>query len=315
MVEAGILAAVAIVMALISMYVPVVGVFVNFLWPLPVIICGMRHGLRWSFMMLLVAAVILAMLISPVNAFFLAVIFGLLGLVLGECLRRNLNFEQTLFFGSIGAATALGLNFALSLLLLGINPIEMMFTSFHESLGQLTAYYQGQGMAEAEIKKIVDEYSELLRMMRMIMPGAFLLCAPLLVCLNHWAARKILSRLGETFAPWPKFSRLLIPGWILWPYGASLLAVTYFYLHHQDSWMYIASVNVQTVCSFVLVLQGISLIYWFVETKDKPSWWASLAVAAVLLLPFMSQIIVYAGACDIVFDFRKLRGNSLLSKG
>ena len=42
MVEAGILAAVAIVMALISMYVPVLGAFVNFVWPLPIVICGCR---------------------------------------------------------------------------------------------------------------------------------------------------------------------------------------------------------------------------------------------------------------------------------
>ena len=46
MVEAGILAAIAIVMALISMYVPVLGAFVNFVWPLPIVICGCRHGLK-----------------------------------------------------------------------------------------------------------------------------------------------------------------------------------------------------------------------------------------------------------------------------
>lgn len=33
MVEAGILAAIAIVFAIISMYVPVIGSFINFLWP------------------------------------------------------------------------------------------------------------------------------------------------------------------------------------------------------------------------------------------------------------------------------------------
>ena len=80
MVEAGILAAVAIVMALISMYVPVLGAFVNFVWPLPIVICGCRHGLKWSIMTLLVATVIIAMIISPINAFFLAAIFGLFGL-------------------------------------------------------------------------------------------------------------------------------------------------------------------------------------------------------------------------------------------
>ena len=55
-------------MALISMYVPVLGAFVNFVWPLPIVICGCRHGLKWSVMTLLVATIIVAMIISPINA-------------------------------------------------------------------------------------------------------------------------------------------------------------------------------------------------------------------------------------------------------
>ena len=69
MVEAGILAAIAIVMALIVMYVPVLGAFVNFLWPLPIVICGARHGLKWSIMTLLVATIIIAIeLIHVLNS-------------------------------------------------------------------------------------------------------------------------------------------------------------------------------------------------------------------------------------------------------
>ena len=55
MVEAGILAAIAIVFALISTYVPVLGMLVNFIWCLPIILCGMRNGLRWSIMTLAVS--------------------------------------------------------------------------------------------------------------------------------------------------------------------------------------------------------------------------------------------------------------------
>ena len=152
MVEAGILAAVAIVMALISMYVPVLGAFVNFIWPLPIIICGCRHGFQWSIMTLLVATIIIAMIISPINAFFLAAIFGLLGLILGECMRRHLSPLQMMLYGSVGAVIALILNIALSFWVLGINPIEMMFTSFNESLVQLADYYRSHGISEQDIK-------------------------------------------------------------------------------------------------------------------------------------------------------------------
>lgn len=307
MVEAGILAAVAIVMALISMYVPVLGAFINFLWPLPIVICGCRHGFKWSVMTLLVATVITAMIISPINAFFLAAIFGLLGLILGECMRRHLPPMQMMLYGSIGAVLALIINIVLSFVVLGIDPIEMIFTSFHESLGQLAAYYREHGMSEEEIKKIVDGYAEMLRMMRVIMPGAFLLCAPIMAFVNYIAAKKILTKLGESFTDFPPFVKLQVPGWVLWPYGISLLAVTYFYQTDQSSWLYTLSVNVQTVCSFVLVLQGIVLLYWFVESKGKPRWWANLATALLFIIPLFSQIIVYVGAFDMVFDFRKIR--------
>ena len=312
MVQAGILAAVAIVMAVISMYVPVLGAFVNFVWPLPIIICGCRHGLKWSIMTLLVATIIIAMIISPVNAFFLAAIFGLLGLILGECMRRHLPPMKMMFYGSIGAVIALILNIVLSFWVLGMNPIDMMFSSFHESLGQLAMYYREHGMSEVEIKKIVAEYEELLRMMKIIMPGAFLLCAPLMAFVNYVAAKKILTKLGETFEAFPPFTMLTIPGWVLWPYGLSLLAVTYYYQTDQSSWMYLLSVNIQTVCSFLFVFQGIVLLYWFIDKHRKPRWWANVGLVLMFAVPIFSQIMVYVGAFDVVFDFRKIRDKRLL---
>lgn len=311
MVEAGILAAIAIVMALVSMYVPVIGAFVNFLWPLPIVICGMRNGLKWSIMSLIVAGVIVSIIISPLQAFFLVAIFGLLGLILGECMRRRFAPMKLMAYGSVGAVLALVINIALSFMVLGINPVDMMFTAFHDSLTQLAEYYRSTGMSEIEVQQAVAGYAEMLRMMRIIMPGAFLLSAPALAFVNYIAAKKILGKLGERFEDFPPFINLQIPGWVLWPYAISLFAVTYFYQYNREHWLYDVSVNVQTVCSFALVLQGIALIYWFVHKHNKPGWWAGAATVLLFLIPIFSQIMVYVGAFDIVFDFRKVRPKRL----
>ena len=311
MVEAGILAAVAIVMALISMYVPVLGAFVNFVWPLPIVICGVRHGLKWSIMMLLVATIIIAMIINPVNAFFLAAIFGLLGLILGECMRRKLAPMKLMLFGSAGALLAIVINLVLSFWVLGINPIDMLYNSINEGIVQMEAYYREHGMSEEDIKLAIAGYSEMVRMMKIIMPGAFLICAPIMAFINYIAAKKILTKLGESFEDFPAFTMLQVPGWILWPYGLSLGAVTYFYLNDPTSWMYNVAVNVQTVCSFTLVFQGIVLLYWFVDAHKKPRWWANMGTALMFFVPIFSQILVYVGAFDMVFDFRKIRSQRL----
>lgn len=133
MVEAGILAAIAIVFAIISMYVPVVGSFVNFLWPLPIAICGMRNGLRWSIMTLIVADIAVAVLISPLHAFSLLAAFGLVGLTLGECMRREYKPFKLMLISSMACLISIGASFLIALYIMGIHPVDMMFTSLEEA--------------------------------------------------------------------------------------------------------------------------------------------------------------------------------------
>ena len=308
MVEAGILSAIAIVMALIAMYVPVIGAFVNFVWPLPVIICGMRNGLKYSIMTLIVAAIIIAIIISPIQAFFLAVIFGLLGLILGECMRRRMSPMKLMLYGSIGAVIALVLNIVLSFAILDIDPIAMMFKSFEDSLTTMGDFYRSHGVSEEDTKAAVASYAEMIKMMRVIMPGAFLLSAPMLAFVNYYVAKKVMMRLGESFEDLPPFRLWVFPTWILAPFFVSLIGVTYFYINKMtDTWMYSLCVNVQTICTFSLVLQAVALLYWYVDKNNKPKWWAGVGTTLVFVVPIVSQVMVYVGAMDMVVDFRKIR--------
>ena len=307
MVEAGILAAIAIVMALITIYVPVIGAFVNFVWPLPIIICGIRHGLKWSVLSLIVAGILIAMIISPMQAFFLAAIFGILGLILGECMRRHLPPGTLMFYGTLGGILALVINIVLSFLVMGIDPIEMIFTSFGDSLVQVAEFQRSHGISEEDIQKSVASYQEMLRMMKIIMPAAFLLSAPIIAFVNIWAAKKVMGRLGESFEDFPSFKLIQLPWPVLGLYFVSLAGVTYYYLNNPESWLYTMFVNIQTLCSFLLVLQGVILVYWAADHYKKPKWWANVAVTLIFFIPLMSQIMVYVGAFDFVVDFRKIR--------
>ena len=235
MVEAGILAAIAIVFAIISMYVPVIGSFINFLWPLSIAICGMRNGLRWSVMTLIVADIAVAVLISPLHAFSLLAAFGLVGLTLGECMRRGYKPFKLMLISSVACLISIGASFLIALYIMGIQPVDMMFTSLEEAARESVGYYQSMGMSQTEIDAAVKSNAEMLRMMRLIMPGAFFLCAPIIAFVNYLAARKILSKLGAAFEEFPPFTQWNVPGWMLWPYGISLLMVSYCLLYTSDA--------------------------------------------------------------------------------
>lgn len=307
MVEAGILAAIAIVFAIISMYVPVIGSFINFLWPLPIAICGMRNGLRWSVMTLIVADIAVAVLISPLHAFSLLAAFGLVGLTLGECMRRGYKPFKLMLISSVACLISIGASFLIALYIMGIQPVDMMFTSLEEAARESVGYYQSMGMSQTEIDAAVKSNAEMLRMMRLIMPGAFFLCGPIIAFVNYLAARKILSKLGAAFEEFPPFTQWNVPGWMLWPYGISLLMVSY-YVQYPESLMYHISVNLQVITSVFFVLQGIALIYWWLEKNNKPKWWGTVSVALLFFVQIFSQIIVFVGAFDLVFDFRNLSG-------
>ena len=56
---------------------------------------------------------------------------------------------------------------------MGIQPVDMMFTSLEEAARESVGYYQSMGMSQTEIDAAVKSNAEMLRMMRLIMPGVF----------------------------------------------------------------------------------------------------------------------------------------------
>ena len=71
---------------------------------------------------------------------------------------------------------------------------------------------------------------------------------------------------------------------MLWPYGISLLMVSY-YVQYPESLMYHISVNLQVITSVFFVLQGIALIYWWLEKNNKPKWWGTVFGGTVVFCP------------------------------
>ncbi len=83
MTESGLLAALTVVLALAAVYLPVIGMAAALIWPLPVLVLVVRHGVRWGLMAVVVSGVIMALLIEPMTALRLVLAFAPTGLMLG----------------------------------------------------------------------------------------------------------------------------------------------------------------------------------------------------------------------------------------
>jgi uncharacterized protein YybS (DUF2232 family) len=89
LVEAAIFAAIALLFNVVFYYIPFLTIFVNLIMPLPVVICGQRHGFKWSLLSLIVASVLAAMLINPLQGLFYLGVYGVLALIAGTCMYRK----------------------------------------------------------------------------------------------------------------------------------------------------------------------------------------------------------------------------------
>lgn len=52
----------------IDQRISLIGAFINLIWPVPIILLGVRHGYKWSMMATAVAGILIAILVHPLHA-------------------------------------------------------------------------------------------------------------------------------------------------------------------------------------------------------------------------------------------------------
>ena len=171
LVEGGILSAIAIVFALMSAYLPILGPFVNMLWPVPIILLGVRHGFRWSVMATLSAGVLIAVLMHPLHALSVVVGFGLIGIVLGHAIREAYSPGKALVWGSLASLLSKVAVLGLSAFILGINPLEMQIDVMAKGTEEALAMYRSMGMQEEELQRLAATMGQLVDVLRIILPA------------------------------------------------------------------------------------------------------------------------------------------------
>ena len=308
LVEAAIFAAIALLFNVVFYFIPFLTIFVNLVMPLPVVICGQRHGFKWSLLSLIVASILAAMLINPLQGLFYLGVYGVLALIAGTCMYRKVPPVKTVLLASIGALIGYGANIAIAFFLMGINPITTFFTGLDQALPQMVNAMTSAGMSGESAIQWQGEFQQSIEMMKIILPGALLLYAPIVSFINYVAARRIIMRLGQFIQGFPDFLHWNMPKAVVPIYFLAFFAISY--LHSaglKDSLYFKICANLWAITSVLLVIQAFAVIYWFVRVKGFSRIWLYVAGFAAMFMPMVSLVFTYVGAYDLLFNFRKLK--------
>ena len=307
LVESGILSAFAVVFALIGAYIPILSLFANLFWPVPIILIGRRHGLKWSFLCLAVSGIIVSVLVNPIHGLALVAVLGLIGITMGECFRRELPPVKIMLIGSVSAFVALCISFGLGYFLMNIDLIAVFKNISETSFGMTTEFYSKMGLNEEQMKEITENGKLMAEMGKMIFPAAFILFAPFSVFSNYWVACKVLNKLGDNFPWFPPFREWQFPRWFLFVYGIALVLLMMYNTQH-DAPLFVVGFNLYAVSSIFLLIQALACASWYINKFNKPKWYFTVAIFLIFLNQVISQIFVLFGAYDMVFDFRHRPG-------
>ena len=305
-VEGGILSAIAILFALISVYIPFLGVFVNFIWPVPIILLGVRHGYKWSIMATVVSGMLIAILVHPLTAIGVAIGFGLTGIMLGHCFRKKFSPVSTLMLGAVASLVSKIIVLGISAAVMGINPLSDHSEAMNRAFEQALSIYRTFGMKEDELAKISENLRSMLELMKVILPAGFLLASVVDTFLNMMVARVVLGKLGHAIEKFPPFKEWRFPTLVIYAFIIAILML-YWGKSRDIPLLADAGLNLQVISSMLLMIHGLSVAFFYAAKYEIPKILRWVLIFMVFTNGFILQATVFAGAFDIAFDFRKLK--------
>lgn len=306
MVESGILSAVAILFAIISAYVPVLGAFVSLLWPVPLVLLGARHGHRWSIMATIVSGIITAILLHPLHAVSVVVGFSLTGIVLGICIRRGISAAKTLAFGSIASVVSKVAVIAIGMLILGTNPLNISDEAMTRALDQAMGMYRSFGMKEEDLANATEMLKKTVDLMKIVLPAGFVIAGVFETWLNFILSRAVLRKLGHQFTPFLAFKYWSFPKAALYVWATMIGLTAYAKMNNYEMLANI-SLNLQLIAMVVLIAQGLAVFYFLADKYNLSRFVRNIILFLVFSNGLLTQVIVFGGAFDLIFDYRKLK--------
>jgi len=120
MVETAFLASAASLVWLINYYFPL-GPVLKIFFPIPIALIYLRRGNRASWMTAIVSGLLLLVLMGPTRSITFVMPYGLMGVLLGACWQRKMNWGFSIVLGAVIGSLGLFFRFWLTSILLGEN--------------------------------------------------------------------------------------------------------------------------------------------------------------------------------------------------
>lgn len=305
-----VLAAIAALLGLFALFIPVLGVVANVIWTIPIIIIILRFDLRTGVMGLTVALILIAIIAGPMGALSLGLKGGLTGLVFGYAIKKKMSPGFTVLGGGLAAVVGTALLLLLAFAVMGgpildLGELENIVDEtliLYKRYGLLNPLLE-QGATEAEIR---EQLMQVMGVAVALIPGAMFLSSVAAAAATYLVSRPVLRRLGYSLDPIPAFRYWQVPWYSVWGLIAGLaLYLAGDYLAWEP--MALIGQNIIYIYLPLLFINGLAVAtYFYHRWSISPILKGMLLALSVFYLPIALPFLMIVGAFDPLFNYRKL---------
>lgn len=291
-------------LTVVALYLPVIGLFIGLLIPLPLIFYRAKLGRFFSGVILCTVLVIVGMIFekggAQSGAFFLY--FGLTGVILAEAFARNLSVEKTVLT-TVGVVLGTGTVIFFAYALFSTASLGELFTTYLRKNLELTvALYEEIGVPPEKIELLQGSLDSILYIFIRIIPGILSAFTLFMVWANLLMVRPIFKK-GNLFYPdFGTLNRWKSPEHLVWfAIGAGFLLLL------PLSGLKMLGLNGLIVLMVVYLFQGLAIISYYFEKKRFPLMLRGVIYTLVAVQQFLMLAVILVGFLDVWADFRRLK--------
>lgn len=322
-VEAGLIAAIIIVLMLVTGYVPMISFMGTLLLPVPVALLYIRHDLKITLTAIVVSAIITATLFNPIQALLSAISFGLTGLTLGYSIRKNKSSTYILILMGLASLIVTILTTVLTIVMIQKSPVIQFVTktvneaceAFKQSFEITKSFYSKAGMTSEQLA-LFDQFTNIINpdlLMNTIAAG-LIMQAALSAFLNYIVAKAVLRRLGYTLQRIKPFTEFYINSFV----GALVVLPVPLGIYLQEKGIAVGKpllLSGQLIMQVVFTVIGISVAVYFLRRRFKlQKGFIVLIILFTAVNQLFSIMYMVIGLTDMMFDFRKINPNRILRR-
>ncbi|HLR02331.1 MAG TPA: YybS family protein [Virgibacillus sp.] len=285
------------ILLVIALYLPVVGMVVFLILPVPFIIFASRYNWKPSLLMGLVA-ILLSIFIAAGATMPMTVLVAVGGIVTGCAIYKGLKPYETWAAGTIGFAIGLVFVYAFVQVVLKIDIMAMFDEAVDESLNLV----ESMDIMNQINDDMYQMFTEQVMILKDLIPAGIVVMSILYAFVGLWLSYKIINRIEGKQKGFPPFRKFDLPTSVIWIYFLALI-FTFFDID-QQSFLYIGVVNIIMLATILLTIQGFSLIFCFSHVKKWPKAIPIISIFLGLLLPVLFYIIRILGIIDLGFSVK-----------